>query len=251
MNPLVTLGASELRALATAAVDGRLDPATPGVVGRFAADGASIAKALGELTASASPVAAALTLLAEAAERRAAVENLVELVLTGPNTGTGRDTGIVVRQLFREARKSVWVCGYNLYNARDLFADLARPELTVRMLLDIGEAKGQPDNEAVQDFLDDFRRRHWPEGKALPEIWYEPLSLVSHGPQRAVAHAKCVVADNRYLFVSSANFTEASQNRNLEAGILVDSPMLAAKMVEFLGGLIRERRVRLAASANH
>ena len=65
-------------------------------------------------------------------------------------------------------------------------------------------------------------------------------------PQRAVAHAKCVVADNRYLFVSSANFTEASQNRNLEAGVLVDSTTLAAKMVEFLEGLIRERRVRSA-----
>jgi phosphatidylserine/phosphatidylglycerophosphate/cardiolipin synthase-like enzyme len=246
MNPLVTLGASELRALAVAASDGRLDPATPGVVGRFVADGASVAKALGDLATSASPVAATLQLLAEAAERRAAVENFVELVLTGPNTGTGRDTGIVVRQLFREARRSVWVCGYNLYNARELFADLARPELTVRMLLDIGEAKGQTEDDAIKGFLDDFRRRHWPEGKPLPELWYDPLSLLPHGPQRAVAHAKCVVADNRYLFVSSANFTEASQNRNLEAGVLVESTTLAARMVEFLEGLIRERRVRSA-----
>ena len=53
MNPLVTLGASELRALAAAAADGRLDPATPGVVGRFVADGASVAKVLGELATSA------------------------------------------------------------------------------------------------------------------------------------------------------------------------------------------------------
>jgi len=48
------------------------------------------------------------------------------------------------------------------------------------------------------------------------------------------------------LFVSSANFTEASQNRNLEAGVLVDSTTLAARMVQFLEGLIRERRVRSA-----
>jgi len=53
-----------------------------------------------------------------------------------------------------------------------------------------------------------------------------------------------VVADNRHLFVSSANFTEASQNRNLEAGVLVDSTTLAGRMVTFLEGLIRERRVR-------
>ncbi len=116
------------------------------------------------------------------------------------------------------------------------------------MLLDIGEAKGRPEHEIIRNFLDDFRRLHWPEGKPLPEIWYDPLSLLPRGPDRAVAHAKCVVADWRYLFVSSANFTEASQNRNLEAGVLVDSPTLAAKMVEFLEGLIREQRVRKARS---
>ena len=187
-----------------------------------------------------------MELLAQAAERRSSVEDFVELVLTGPNTGTGRDTGVVVRQLFREARTSVWVCGYKLYNARDLFADLASPELRVRMLLDVGEAKGQTEAEAIKGFLEEFRHRHWPKGKPIPEIWYDPLSLLPHGPQRAVAHAKCVVADNRYLFVSSANFTEAAQNRNLEAGVLLDSKMHATRMVQFLEGLIRERRVRLA-----
>jgi len=135
MNPLVTLGASELRALAAAASDGRLNPATPGLVGRFVSEGAAVSRALGELAASGASLAATLELLAEAAERRGSVEDLVELVLTGPNMGAGRDTGVVVRQLFREARKCVWVCGYKLYDARDLFVDLARPELRVRMLL--------------------------------------------------------------------------------------------------------------------
>ena len=249
MNPLVALGASELRALAAAASDGRLNPATPGLVGRFVSDGPAVSQALAKLAASSGgALAATLELLAEAAERRSSVEDLVELVLTGPNTGTGRDTGVVVRQLFREARTSVWVCGYKLYNARDLFADLARPELRVRMLLDIGEAEGQSEEAAVRRFLDDFRRWHWPEGQALPEIWYDPLSLLPHGEHRAVAHAKCVDADERYLFLSSANFTEAAQNRNLEAGVLVDSTMLAGRMVEFLEGLIRERRVRSACA---
>jgi phosphatidylserine/phosphatidylglycerophosphate/cardiolipin synthase-like enzyme len=246
MNPLVTLGASELRAMAAAAADGRLHPATPGLVGRFVSDGAAVSRALGELASSGTSLASTLELLAEAAERRSTAEDLVELVLTGPNTGTGRDTGVVVRQLFREARTSVWVCGYKLYNARVLFVDLARPELRVRMLLDLGEAEGQSEEAAVRRFLNDFRRWHWPEGHALPEIWYDPLSLLPHGEHRAVAHAKCIVTDNRYLFVSSANFTEAAQNRNLETGLLVESSTLAARMVEFLEGLIRERRIKPA-----
>jgi len=248
MNPLVALRASELRALAAAASDGRLNPATPGLVGRFVSDGPAISRALLELSASGATLAPTLELLAEAAERRGSVEDFVELVLTGPNMGVGRDTGVVVRQLFREARKSVWLCGYKLFNARDLFADLLRPELRVRMLLDIGEAEGQIEEAAVHRFLDEFRRWHWPEGQPLPEIWYDPLSLLPHGEHRAVAHAKCVVADARWLFVSSANFTEAAQNRNLEAGVLVASATLAGKMVDFLEGLIRERRVRAAWS---
>ena len=34
-------------------------------------------------------------------------------------------------------------------------------------------------------------------------------------------HAKCVVADSRHVFVSSANFTEAAQERNVEIGLLL------------------------------
>jgi phosphatidylserine/phosphatidylglycerophosphate/cardiolipin synthase-like enzyme len=246
MNPLVALGASELRALAAAASAGRLNPATPGLVGRFVSDGSAVSRALGDLATSGAALASTLELLAQAAERRSSVENLVELVLTGPNRGTGRDTGIVVRQLFREARKSVWVCGYSLFNARELFADLARPELRVRMLLDIGEAGSLSEAEAIKAFLNDFRHWHWPEGQPLPDIWYDPLSLLPLGPHRAVTHAKCVVADERRLFVSSANFSEAAQNRNIEAGLLVESTTLAGRMVEFLEGLIREQRVRPA-----
>ncbi len=67
----------------------------------------------------------------------------------------------------------------------------------MRMLLDIGEARGQNEDEAIKGFLDDFRRWHWPEGQPLPEIWCDPLSLSPYGPQRAVAHARCVVADGQ------------------------------------------------------
>ena len=37
-------------------------------------------------------------------------------------------------------------------------------------------------------------------------------------------HAKCVVADDRSVFVSSANFTEAAQElENVEIGLLIES----------------------------
>lgn len=40
-------------------------------------------------------------------------------------------------------------------------------------------------------------------------------------------HAKCVVVDGRRSFVTSANFTEAAQERNFELGLPVDDELLA------------------------
>lgn len=51
--------------------------------------------------------------------------------------------------------------------------------------------------------------------------------------QRAALHAKYVVIDTRDVFVSSANFTEAAQERNVELGLLLKSPQTAARIMRF------------------
>jgi phosphatidylserine/phosphatidylglycerophosphate/cardiolipin synthase-like enzyme len=59
------------------------------------------------------------------------------------------------------------------------------------------------------------------------------------GPSVAF-HAKCVVLDEAELFVSSANFTEAAQNRNVELGVLLQSPTLAKQATSFLAELVSD-----------
>jgi phosphatidylserine/phosphatidylglycerophosphate/cardiolipin synthase-like enzyme len=44
--------------------------------------------------------------------------------------------------------------------------------------------------------------------------------------------------DEQRLFVSSANFTEAAHERNIEVGLLVRSPALAAKLVGYFDALV-------------
>ena len=44
-------------------------------------------------------------------------------------------------------------------------------------------------------------------------------------------HAQCVVVDRRLRFLASANFTEAAQQRNIEAGVVIDDARLAARLV--------------------
>jgi phosphatidylserine/phosphatidylglycerophosphate/cardiolipin synthase-like enzyme len=49
--------------------------------------------------------------------------------------------------------------------------------------------------------------------------------------KRACLHAKCIVVDGESVFVSSANFTEAAQERNIEVGVLLRSRLLADRLV--------------------
>lgn len=51
-------------------------------------------------------------------------------------------------------------------------------------------------------------------------------------------HAKYIVVDNEYVFVSSANFTEAAQNRNVEVGLLVRSAVLSERLTRFFEALL-------------
>ncbi len=54
---------------------------------------------------------------------------------------------------------------------------------------------------------------------------------------RASLHAKCIVVDRELAFVSSANFTEAAQLKNIEVGLLIRSRPLAAKLADHFEAL--------------
>lgn len=44
-------------------------------------------------------------------------------------------------------------------------------------------------------------------------------------------HAKCVVVDDRWALVGSANFTDRGQTRNVEVGALVDDAIFAREVL--------------------
>jgi phosphatidylserine/phosphatidylglycerophosphate/cardiolipin synthase-like enzyme len=137
----------------------------------------------------------------------------------------------------------VELIGYAIHNGRKLFEPLASrmdmvPELRVIFCVDIGRQYGDtsPDSEIVRRFATDFRARHWPWSK-LPEVFYDPRSLVASGPLRASLHAKCVVVDREVALVTSANFTEAAQHRNIEAGVLIRHRGMVERIASYFEGL--------------
>jgi phosphatidylserine/phosphatidylglycerophosphate/cardiolipin synthase-like enzyme len=238
---------SDLRALAAAIKMGRLSsPFSAATVTQFVNDDAdALAGSLTELSdtgMSAAGIAYALELLAETIADRPRIEDLVQIVATGPQVSgvANRYTSVVVSDLFSQAEKSVLVVGYAVYQGQKVFQSLAarmteRPDLNVKMYLDITRKPGDTsmDSELVKRFCQHFRTTQWPAAARLPEIFYDPRSLADDRKGAASLHAKCIVVDGEHVFVSSANFTERGQTKNIELGLILRSQAIGLRIQEF------------------
>jgi phosphatidylserine/phosphatidylglycerophosphate/cardiolipin synthase-like enzyme len=114
------------------------------------------------------------------------------------------------------------------------------PGLKVRLILDVQRGPGDTTAASllVRRFADRFRSSQWPADRPLPAVYYDPRSLDTAAHERSSMHAKCIVVDGRDVFISSANFTEAAQNRNLEVGLLIRSAPLAVNLAGHFDALV-------------
>jgi len=122
----------------------------------------------------------------------------------------------------------------------------ATPSLSVRMFLNIHHHNAgyeAPQADPIARFVQRFKDEHWPAVSRMPEIYYDTRSL---GGQ-AVLHSKCILVDSEELFVSSANFTDAAQHRNVELGLLLRSRSIAQQALRFFDSLIRSGHCRRVA----
>jgi phosphatidylserine/phosphatidylglycerophosphate/cardiolipin synthase-like enzyme len=119
------------------------------------------------------------------------------------------------------------------------------PSLSVRLFLDIQRPHGDSTTspELIRRFAARFRPSQWPKDRPMPDVYFDPRSLDPEVDKRACMHAKTVVVDSRYVFVSSANFTEAAQRRNIEVGVAFDSPPLAHHLSSFFDVLLAARQL--------
>ncbi|MEO8594462.1 MAG: phospholipase D-like domain-containing protein [Candidatus Solibacter sp.] len=120
------------------------------------------------------------------------------------------------------------MAGYAVYQGSRLLEELGRrmdvfPSPHVRVFLNLARKSGEmgSDAEVVAGFLHRFKLYNWPADCRLPELCYDRRALAATADCPVALHAKCIVADERETFISSANFTEAAQHRNVEVGVLV------------------------------
>lgn len=252
-DPLLSLAPTELNALAASIKSGRITlPCSAQSLQRFVGtvDGDSISKKLGDLASlgmSAWAMCAWLELLAQSAASRPPLEDFIDLVTTGPEAGgvANRSTAVVVSDLFRNAQRSVLVAGYAIYQGQKVFHSLAErmsqsAGLQVRKFLDVPRTHGDTSSSSAQiaRFVHTFRTSQWPTGTPLPSVYCCEQIMEHQAAKPGSLHAKCVVVDAEQVFVSSANFTEAAQTRNIEVGLLVRSVVLSERLSRFFEALV-------------
>lgn len=205
---------------------------------KLAAEVAASLQELESLSFNEQQIAATLEMLTHDRSNGRKGEPPIDLVTSGPEAPgiANRDTAVVVRELFAHAKKSVLVVGYAVYQGQAVFEALADrmekiPDLDVKLFLNIA----RPDNDKtpaeiiVSKYAQRFKDKQWPKDSRLPEVFYDPRSVAED--KRSSLHAKCVVVDAEQVFVSSANFTKAGQERNIEVGLKIESIWLAQRLI--------------------
>jgi hypothetical protein len=149
-----------------------------------------------------------------------------------------------MRTLIAAATQEVLPVGYAVHQARNIFDPLAIKmaedrSLRVVLCLDIPRRGTDTslDSEIVRRFAREFRQKHWP-WPDVPRLFHDPRSLSTNFEQRSSLHAKCVVVDRSAARVTSANFTQAARQRNIEVGLLVRHPSLVGRLADYFAQLI-------------
>lgn len=191
------------------------------------------------------------------AERRNRPGPTLTLVWTGDDPGIShsRHTRVFLPELFARAREHVLIAGYSFDHGADTFPALHQAMVDhsvsaelfvdanqlVERLKQAARAGGRdwgllatPMNRAQSPIergraaVALFYTLMWPFGDPRPKVFFDPrtaerASIVS-------LHAKCVVVDHHYTLITSANFTNRGQKRNIEAGVAIDDRTLATSL---------------------
>jgi phosphatidylserine/phosphatidylglycerophosphate/cardiolipin synthase-like enzyme len=117
---------------------------------------------------------------------------------------------------------------------------LRNPALDVTIVLHVDARPPLVGNRTTAAFAKEFWSAKWP-WPPRPKVYFDPRGTAENPMDRALQHSKCIVADLETVFITSANYTESGQLRNIELGVLVRDEVLAARVVGQFRSLIAKR----------
>lgn len=251
MTALQALGLGSLQWLAEQFRNGRLQvPPHPSELKEaFKHEAPTLAAYFGRLAADGMNRQGFVALLDAVLEARRDQVRRYWPVLSGLGDGFGaRLSQPVLDESFAQAEERVWLSSYNLGAGvhrnvlKGLVARMAEvSDLDVRIFLDIHILfqRDRHRDGSLKDRLaavGRYLRGQWP-GDAKPRFFYDKRGL--DGADSCL-HAKTTLIDRKRILVTSANLSRQAQERNLEAGLLVEDPHLCDAFAYLFQELIEE-----------
>jgi phosphatidylserine/phosphatidylglycerophosphate/cardiolipin synthase-like enzyme len=162
---------------------------------------------------------------AEAAAHRARQEQALALVWTGPcpPNATFRRSDQALLEVVRGAKKKLWIVAFAAHRVPTVLAELrdaiGRGVEVTFVLESEHESQGKLKNDGLaalpSSLLANCSVHVWPQEQRAR------FAEAEHQTVLGVLHAKCALADDVSLLVSSANFTSSALFSNIELGLLI------------------------------
>lgn len=172
---------------------------------------------------------AAILVRAVLAERLTHPRPQLELVWSGPEPvqARARDTSQVVRELFESAEHRVIIAGFAFWDAKSIFETLHRRALVKPVAIEFF-IHIDPTGANYQMTPAAFHKHTWPWTDVAIDVFYD--ARTDGDGEQGSMHAKCIVVDEAVTFITSANFTAAAHERNVEVGVLLRDSEFAARV---------------------
>lgn len=220
---------------------GKVASTLPGVVGTPAAS--TVVEQLAaawQNTKVGSDELASMLLAASHVYTKAASEQSVELVWTGPTTPfvSARRTEQALLQVINSAEKSLFITSFVAYDVSTIVKALnvaAERGVTITMLLESSQDHGGSIN------IDVIGKMRGLVPTAQLYAWRDKTGNFSDGR----VHAKVAVADKTSCFITSANLTGYAMEKNMEAGVLISGGQIPRLLDDHLRSLVDTKTVSL------
>lgn len=184
---------------------------------------------------------ASMLLAASHVYTKAASEQSIELVWTGPTTPfvSARRTEQALLQVINSAEKSLFITSFVAYDVSTIIKALNAANdrgVVITMLLELSQEHG---GSITFDVIGKMRTLI-PAAKLY--AWCDRADPFSDGR----VHAKIAVADGRICFITSANLTGHAMEKNMEAGVLISGGQIPSVLERHLQSLIEMKLVAQA-----
>ena len=188
---------------------------------------------------------ASMLIAAGHAFTKAANQQSIELVWTGPSTPfvSTRRTEQALLQVINNAEMTLFITSFVVYDVSTIVRALnaaGTRGVRISMLLELSQDHGGSIS------FDAIGKMRTLIPAARLYVWREKADTYSGGR----VHAKVAVADGRVCFITSANLTGHAMEKNMEAGVLVSGGNLPRLLDEHLQSLV-ETNIVTATPLGH